>query len=124
MKFTEDLHGNILYIKQYQPTAIHIDDQQYSHSIVIKNNDVQKVSWNDPSQPLNDDLVTLLSDNQPELVIIGIGLNSAAINMRLAEPFLCAGIGCEVMPSDSACRTYNIVATENRKVNAIIYLPG
>ena len=124
MKFSEDSRSSVRYIKQYQPTGIYIDDLHYQHHAVIKNNEIIKVEWSNPSEPLDQSMIDLLSDNKPELVIIGTGGSDTPINMRLAEPFLCAGIGCEVMPSDSACRTYNIVATENRKVNLLVYLPG
>ncbi len=57
-----------------------------------------------------------LLDLQPELVIFGSGQR-----MRFVSPALLAGlfarrIGVETMTSIAACRTYNVLANENRHV--------
>ena len=36
------------------------------------------------------------------------------------RPMALAGIGLEVMDTKAACRTYNILAAEGRKVGALI----
>jgi len=55
-----------------------------------------------------------------ELLLIGTGIDMAAIPQRLRERFRGAGIGLDVMQTGAAARTYNILLAENRKVAAAL----
>jgi len=61
-----------------------------------------------------------LRDLAPELVILGTGARQRFAHPRLLRPLLEARIGCEAMTSQAACRTYNILMGEGRKVLAAI----
>ena len=58
----------------------------------------------------------------PELVIFGTGRVQRFPRPELLQPLVEAGIGLEVMDSGAACRTYNILMAENRRVLAAILL--
>lgn len=55
-----------------------------------------------------------------EIVLLGTGNRLRFPPGALLRPFAPAGIGLEVMDSPAACRTYNILASEGRKVAAAI----
>ncbi|MCG7394546.1 MTH938/NDUFAF3 family protein [Microvirga sp. ACRRW] len=55
-----------------------------------------------------------------ELLLIGTGVDVAAIPASLRERFREAGIGLDVMQTGAAARTYNILLAENRKVAAAL----
>jgi uncharacterized protein len=57
---------------------------------------------------------------KPEVVIFGTGRIMRFPARELALALAAAGIGLEVMDSGAACRTYNILAGEERKVVAAI----
>ncbi|MDH3288580.1 MAG: Mth938-like domain-containing protein [Betaproteobacteria bacterium] len=57
---------------------------------------------------------------KPEVVIFGTGRIMRFPARELALALAAAGIGLEVMDSGAACRTYNILAGEGRKVAAAI----
>jgi uncharacterized protein len=57
---------------------------------------------------------------QPEIVILGTGAAQRFPRPELARALAATGVGVEVMDSRAACRTYNILATEGRKVVAAI----
>lgn len=57
---------------------------------------------------------------KPEVVIFGTGRIMRFPARELALALATAGIGLEVMDSGAACRTYNILAGEERKVVAAI----
>jgi uncharacterized protein len=57
---------------------------------------------------------------KPEIVILGTGAAQRFPRPELARALAAAGVGVEVMDSRAACRTYNILATEGRKVVAAI----
>lgn len=57
---------------------------------------------------------------RPEVVILGTGRAIRFPATPLARALAEAGVGLEVMDSGAACRTYNILAAEGRKVVAAI----
>jgi uncharacterized protein len=54
----------------------------------------------------------------PELVLLGTGLRQRFPHPRLTRPLAEAKIGIEVMNTAAACRTYNILMSEGRRVVA------
>ncbi len=57
---------------------------------------------------------------QPEIMILGTGAAQRFLGKELARALAATGVGVEVMDSRAACRTYNILATEGRRVVAAI----
>ena len=55
-----------------------------------------------------------------ELLLIGTGLDIAAIDPALRGWLKEAGVGLDVMQTGAAARTYNILVAENRKVAAAL----
>jgi uncharacterized protein len=55
-----------------------------------------------------------------EIVLLGTGNRLRFPSGALLRPFAPAGIGLEVMDLQAACRTYNILAAEGRKVAAAL----
>jgi uncharacterized protein len=63
-----------------------------------------------------------IADHAPEIVIFGTGRKQRFPRPELMRALAAAGVGLEVMDSGAACRTYNILASEGRKVVAVILL--
>lgn len=61
-----------------------------------------------------------LRRQQPEIVLLGTGPKLRFPHPSLTRPLMEAGIGLEVMDNGAACRTYNLLASEGRKVLAAI----
>ena len=59
----------------------------------------------------------------PDLVLLGTGPRLRFPPRGATGPLLEAGIGVEVMDTRAACRTYNILMAEGRRVVAAL-LPG
>jgi uncharacterized protein len=53
---------------------------------------------------------------EPEIVLIGTGETIRFPHPRLTRPITDAHVGVEVMDTAAACRTFNILAAEGRKV--------
>jgi uncharacterized protein len=61
-----------------------------------------------------------LKDAGAEIVLLGTGPRQRFPHPSLLRPLIEAKIGFEVMDSAAACRTYNILMSEGRKVAAAI----
>ena len=55
-----------------------------------------------------------------EIVLLGTGARQRFPRPEILQPLLTAGIGVEVMDLQAACRTYNILMAEQRKVAAAL----
>jgi uncharacterized protein len=71
-----------------------------------------------------DDPAPLLAlAGQVDVVFIGTGPQIAPLPRTLREALEAAGIGAEPMASATACRTYNVLLSEGRRV-AVALLPA
>jgi uncharacterized protein len=59
---------------------------------------------------------TFLAGLGVEIVLLGTGARQRFPDPRLTRPLAQAGVGLEVMDLKAACRTYNILIAEERKV--------
>ncbi len=96
--------------------------EKIEHSIIIGSRG-EKVPWNCARfELLTEAHFAMLAASQPELVIFGSGAR-----LRFAPPQLLRGlmsqrIGVETMDTLAACRTYNILAGEGRRVIAALLI--
>ena len=63
-----------------------------------------------------------LAEFKPEVVLLGTGASLRFPHPRLTRALTDAGIGVEVMDTPAACRTFNILAAEGRRVVAAVIL--
>jgi len=63
-----------------------------------------------------------LTELKPEVVLLGTGASLRFPHPRLTRALTDAGIGVEVMDTPAACRTFNILAAEGRRVVAAVIL--
>jgi uncharacterized protein len=59
---------------------------------------------------------------KPEILLLGTGARQRFPHPRLYRALTHAGIALECMDTPAACRTYNILVAEDRKVLAAILL--
>ena len=80
--------------------------------------------WNPPGpEALTIEHLGPALEMQPELIIIGTGSEQRFLAPRVATAILERGIGLEVMATRPACRTYNVLVAEYRRVVAALYPP-
>jgi len=58
----------------------------------------------------------------PEIIVLGTGARQAFPPAQLISELNQAGVGVEIMNTAAACRTYNFLMTDGRKVAAAIYM--
>lgn len=61
-----------------------------------------------------------LLDWKPEILLLGSGASFRFPDRAALAPLYRAGVGVEVMDTKAACRTYNILLAEGRRVVAAI----
>ena len=71
---------------------------------------------------LDEDAFRFIADQDPELVVFGSGRRLRFPHPRLLASLTGRGIGVETMDVYAACRTYNILMAEGRRVAAALLI--
>lgn len=95
-----------------------VNDKTLSSSFILTPNELLE-NWRPASsQDLVADDMQALLDLNPVLVILGTGSRQQFPSAAVMAACLTRGIGIEVMDNAAAARTFNVLATEGRKVVA------
>jgi uncharacterized protein len=70
-----------------------------------------------------DSLLPVVAHGGVEILLLGLGARTAAVGGELRAALRRAGIVPEPMDTGAACRTYNVLSAENRKVAAALIPP-
>lgn len=64
--------------------------------------------------------VFLAREDRPDMVILGTGATLRHPTAAVRQAFRAAGVGLETLDTGTACRTYNLLAGEARRVCAAL----
>ncbi len=103
----------------YGPGFVAINRVRYEKCVVVTPQAVTEWTVTDFDQITEADF-GFIADLKPEIVIFGTGSRQRFPQPGLARALAATGAGVEIMDSRAACRTYNILASENRQVVAAI----
>lgn len=60
---------------------------------------------------------------QPEIIVLGTGIDMVLPDVGLMETLAARAIGLEIMTTPAACRTFNVLLHEQRRVVAALLNP-
>ena len=109
-------------IRSVSAAQICIGDQTYREPIALTSETVLDTWPGGAVADLSDSDFEPLLANDPELVILGTGASNQFPPRELVFAFARRGIGLEVMDTAAAARTFNVLASEGRKLAAVLYL--
>lgn len=123
MKFTEDRPaGSVNVIRAYAPGRISVNDALVQSSLILASDRLIE-GW--PPQRAEDITLEHLQAVlalDPEILLIGTGATLRFLDGALAAEIQRRGIGLEVLDTAAACRTYNILVSEERRVVAALLM--
>ena len=115
MKLHASASGPANVITAYGDDYVMVNGARRDTSSIVTAEAVQ--GWNAASfEALSADDFKPLADLGVEIVILGTGARQRFPHPRLTAQLARARIGVEVMDTKAACRTYNILVAEERKV--------
>lgn len=100
----------------YDSTGVDINNKRFSHSLIVLP-EIAPVDWPvDSFDSLSEAHISQIDATAPDVVILGTGLKQRFIHPTLISALTDRRIGVECMDNQAACRTYNILMAEGRKV--------
>jgi len=111
-----------LSVTGYGPGWISVSGEKVSRSVVITSNGEQ-FDWGGSNfSDLASTHFDQLADLSVELVIFGSGAQLRFVPPSWLGRLMQRGLGMETMDTFAACRTFNILAGEGRKVAAALVI--
>ncbi len=117
----EDSSVNL--ISAWRAGAVCVGQEWFeSHVIISAQTIIRDWAVDTPSALQPTDLDPAVGMN-PEIVLIGTGAKLILPDTNLMQLLGERGIGVEIMDTPAACRTYNVLAHEQREVVAALFTP-
>jgi uncharacterized protein len=120
MRFVQDSGSNLNIIRGYGPGGLKINEEIFHGSLVVTASVVRVEPDLIVVTDLSADHVAHVLELEPELVLVGTGARQIFPDPAFGAAFLKAGIGFEVMDTGAACRTFNVLVSEQRRVVALL----
>jgi uncharacterized protein len=122
MKLTDESTGSLLLIRSYAPHEVHVGETVLRRSFLISATQLVPEWRAERIEDLGLEDIEAIVALDPEIVILGSGSKQRFPETRWLASLLSRGIGCEVMDTGAACRTYNVLVSEDRKVVGALML--
>jgi uncharacterized protein len=121
MKFTLDSRSDVNLIRSYAPGEVRIGTEILCNPCIVTADSLTR-DW-PATSPLTLQLEQLapLFDLGPELVLLGTGDRQHFPPASVRALFSARRVGLEVMDLGAACRTFNILVQEERRVAAALF---
>ncbi|MCF1181847.1 Mth938-like domain-containing protein [Marichromatium gracile] len=118
MKFaqTEDADSN--RVQGYGPEGTQIRDRRYTHALLVSAERLDPDWGPARAEALTPEHIAALLEGDPQVIVIGTGARQVFPDPAVYREAIARGVGVEFMDTGAACRTFNILLAEDRRVVA------
>lgn len=117
----DDNHSTF-QIRGYQPGKLQVNEFILISSAIVTPDQLIENWAPQAAQELSPDSFSVISDLKPDILLIGTGAKHIFLAVDLYGYLINQGIGVEVMDTAAACRTFNALSAENRRVAAALLI--
>ena len=122
MKFHLIQSDNKNLITGYDSNWVEVNQERYHSSLIMTPNQLL-LEWPVKSiKDIKENSFEAIESLNVEIILLGTGNIQEHLEPRLIEYFSKKNIAIESMNNQSACRTYNILANEERKVSLALMI--
>jgi uncharacterized protein len=116
MKLHQTANQQYQTVTAYAGNAVEINAVRYQDNLLVQPTQ-PPVVWTAPSfDALSAEHFEQIAELGPDVVILGTGARQRFVHPRLTAALSERRIGLESMDSGAACRTYNVLMGEDRRV--------
>jgi len=115
MQMNEITYSDLVPIEGYGPGFFRIDGQVMRGAILVTPTGAR--SWDGYDDTAS--LIALATDI--DVLFVGTGAEIAHLPSGFRAALEAAGLGVEAMSSPAACRTYNVLASEGRRIGLAMF---
>lgn len=117
-----DTNTNLYLFTGHGEGYVAVNNHRYQQPVVVRAGEV-RTDWAAADfTALTAAHFEYFLELKPEVLLLGTGAKQQFAHPNLYRELIKARIGVEFMDTPAACRTYNILVTEDRKVIAAVLL--
>lgn len=105
----------------YGPDHVEVNRERHTRGLIVLPDEII-LDWCDQLAGLTPAHFEIVVMRAPEIILLGTGRRQVFPKPAHYAGPIRAGIGVEVMDSQAACRTYNILVAEGRRVAAALII--
>lgn len=120
MEFNLEIPRDHFFIRAVGETGIRVNDDYFKRPFIISGRRIVPEWHVESVGDINEESLQTVFDFDPEVVLIGTGATQVFLPPATQALFFRRNIGFEVMATDAACRTFNVLASEGRHVVAAL----
>ena len=121
MQLDLEKSGGIV-IRSFSAGKLHVNDQIIEHHVMLTADEIIS-EWSPVSiEDLSIADFAPALERDPEVILFGTGSTQRFPDTGLITEIMRQGIGFETMDTAAACRTFNVLASEYRRVVAALLL--
>jgi uncharacterized protein len=111
-------------IERYGPAGFLIGGETYTGSVIVFPE--RTIPWDVGSAAAltAQSLKPVVEHGEVDILLLGLGRGMTAVAAALRAELRAVGIALEAMDTGAACRTYNLLLAEERRVAAALILPA
>jgi uncharacterized protein len=111
---------NNYLITGYGENYVEINKQRYTRNIIVMADQLTPDWTTEDFTGLSENHFSELIKLEPEVVLLGTGKTHQFLHPKIVQSLTKKNIPLECMTTAAACRTYNILMSEGRKVAAAL----
>ena len=113
--------AQVQYIRSYGPGRFMISDREWRSPVLVTPNVTHPWAITRVEELTVESLAPLRAAAVPtEILVLGCGARAVFVPPDLRAALKAAGMGLEVVDTGSACRIYNVLLAESRRVAAAL----
>jgi len=120
LDFNLEIPENHLYVRSIGQDGIRVGDDYFARPFILSGQEIVPEWKVNSFSDISEETLQLIFDMQPELVLIGCGKDQTFLPPATQALFFRRNISVEVMVTDAACRTFNVLVAEGRNVVAAL----
>jgi uncharacterized protein len=120
MQLTRDSSA-LYYIRAWEPGRLRVADRWLTGNVIIGTSEIIE-DWTaiNPRDLTIADLEPALALS-PAIIVLGTGTEQVLPDVELMAAAAQRSVGLEIMSTPAACRTFNVLLQEQRRVVAVLF---
>ncbi|MEQ9200631.1 MAG: Mth938-like domain-containing protein [Rhodospirillales bacterium] len=107
-------------VQRYGEGRFRISGESYTGSVLVTPESVTSIQAETLGDVDTDAVQSALGDGEIDILLVGCGGAIPRLDSDFQSAMKAAGISAEAMDTGAACRTFNVLVTEGRRVAALL----
>lgn len=120
MELNRQHPGSKVFVRAIGAEGITVAEETYPAAVILSPDSVDDTWGVSTVKDIDADTLQPVFALRPEVVIFGTGASQHFLESEIMMLFHQEGVGIEVMDTRAACRTFNILVMEERRVVAAL----